>query len=82
MRKAQLRKESLRFIRQALIACREQQFYLIDASYGRCLGSIAMAKRLDAITDDELDRLLDLAINAVFMADRDRRAKEGLRHAA
>lgn len=82
MRKAQLRKESLRFIRQGLIACREQHFCSIDTGYGRCLGSIAMAGRLEAITSDELDRLLSLANNAANMAARDRRAKEGPRHAA
>lgn len=82
MRKAQLRKESLRFIRQALIACREQQYCSIDTGYGRCLGSIAMARRLDAITPDEFEQLLGLASNAVNMAARDRRAAEGPRHAA
>ncbi|ROZ80918.1 hypothetical protein EF096_15765 [Pseudomonas neustonica] len=82
MRKAQLRKESLRFIRQALIACREEEYCSNDTAYGRCLGSISMASRVGAISLNELELLLTLAQSAANMAARDRRAKPEASHAA
>lgn len=82
MRKAQLRKESLRFIRQALIACREGKNCSNDTAYGRCLGSIAMAFRVGAISWSELDLLLTLAQSAANLAARDRLAKPEASHAA